>query len=241
MNTNPYRHHHEMPRSLRGARLVAPLVLEFTGPLNSVLDLGGGTGTWLTVFRELGAKEIVLVETPDVEPCILVDRDSFLPVDLSKELPPLRRFDLAVCLECVEHLPKHRSSLIVEYLTRSADFVLFSAAIPGQEGRGHINCMPPRYWKDLFSKQGYIKHDVIRPAIIHQLEVPWYYRQNITLFCSENASLRKPSGDFLPDDFLLVHRNIYDVLQAPDFRMFFSMRAFFKPLLQLIRNRIKTN
>lgn len=166
----------------------------------------------LTVFRELGAKELALVEKPNVEPHILVERDSFLPVDLSKDLLPLRRFDLALCLECVEHLPKHCSSSIVEYLTRSADFVLFSAAIPGQEGCGHIKCMPASYWTDLFRKQGFIKHDVIRPAIIHQAKVPWYYRQNIMLFSTPNAALRKASGNFLIDDFLLVHRNVYDVL-----------------------------
>jgi hypothetical protein len=53
-------------------------------------------------------------------------------------------------LECAEHLPAHRAAPLVEWLTKSAPIVVFSAAIPGQGGKGHINEQPPDYWNDLF-------------------------------------------------------------------------------------------
>ena len=38
-----------------------------------------------------------------------------------------------------------------------SDSVFFSAAEPGQNGVGHINCQPMEYWTEKFVEKGYIE------------------------------------------------------------------------------------
>lgn len=81
----------------------------------------------------------------------------------------------------------------MDCLTRSAPVVVFSCAVPGQAGSGHINCQWPWYWRDLFAKRGYACVDAIRPLILWNERIAWYYQQNILCFLS-NAVLPKYPG-----------------------------------------------
>ena len=56
--------------ALSSARVVAPLVYGLVQP-KSVMDLGCGTGEWLSVFAELGAEEILGVEHPGFDRSLL--------------------------------------------------------------------------------------------------------------------------------------------------------------------------
>jgi hypothetical protein len=94
------------------------------------------------------------------------------------------RYDLAVCLEVAEHLPESSAADLVRALTAFAPVVLFSAAVPGQGGVGHINEQWPAYWKGLFEQHGFYRRDPIRPRIWTNERVHWWYRQNIFLFAS---------------------------------------------------------
>ena len=109
------------------------------------------------------------------------------------------RYDLAVCLEVAEHLPESSASDLVRTLTTLAPIVLFSAAIPGQGGVGHINERWPSYWKSRFEEHGFQRLDPIRPHIWKNRRVHWWYRQNIFLFAAReqidhSESLRDEEG-----------------------------------------------
>lgn len=208
MNT-AYPHADEMPDSHRAASLVIPILLEAIGPIQSVVDLGGGDGGWLRAFQDQGVQDVLLLDVSEVEPVLMIDRKSFLPVDLRIELPSLKKkYDLAVCLECVEHLPHSRSRDTVQWLTKAADIVAFSAAIPAQSGRGHINCQPPSFWAELFREQGFERHDILRPRILKNDSIPFWYRQNLYLFTSPNVTLQVNEPDFIPSDFHLIHNHV---------------------------------
>jgi hypothetical protein len=87
-------------------------------------------------------------------------------------------------------------------LCRAADKVLFSAAIPGQGGRRHINEQWPKYWSDLFGELGYGCHDLLRLQVWNNPHVLWYYAQNCLLFARKGtASGLGPPAEPLP----LVH------------------------------------
>jgi hypothetical protein len=109
----------------------------------------------------------------------------------------------------------------VDFLTASAGTVVFSAAIPGQPGRNHINCRWPSYWQSLFSEKGYLMQDVIRPKIIDDLSIPYWYRQNIFLYS------RKVYGSsplmIIPDDFYLVHKETAKELERPPLKRLIAM------------------
>jgi len=170
--------------ALRSARAVVPIVLELV-QIQSVLDLGCGRGAWLSVFDELGVTDCCGVDGDYVDwSKILIDRSKFLGADVSKPIVLGRQFDLALCLEVGEHLPKRASKVLVESLTAAAPLVLFSAAIPGQKGTSHINEQWPEYWERYFNERGYQRLDLIRHKIWQNRDVEWWYQQNLYLYAT---------------------------------------------------------
>ncbi len=135
------------------------MVLEKLPPVNSVVDVGCGLGTWLLIFLKLQNKQVDIlgIDGPWMDPDLLViPKDSFLAVDLSLETPRIeRKYDLAISLEIAEHLPPEKAEEFISFLTDISDFVLFSAAIPFQGGTNHFNEQWQGYWADLFEQKGF--------------------------------------------------------------------------------------
>jgi hypothetical protein len=98
-----------------------------------------------------------------------------------------QRFSLALCLEVAEHLPADASEGLVRLLTRYADVVVFSAAIPHQGGTHHVNERWPDYWISHFNKQHYHLHDILRWKIWNDTRIEPWYRQNLLLFAKEGV------------------------------------------------------
>jgi hypothetical protein len=84
-------------------------------------------------------------------------------------------------LEAGEHLPPAQAPELVGALTEAAPLVLFSAAVPGQGGDGHINEQPPSYWANLFFQRGYVCFADLRRRLWRADSVEVWYRQN--MFC----------------------------------------------------------
>jgi len=164
------------------AEVVAPLVAEWVRP-KSVVDVGCGMGTWAAAFRRRGVEDVIGVDGSPVPADLLqIPADRFLVRDLSKPLDLGRTFDLAVCLEVAEHLPKEFARTLVASLTALAPVVLFSAAIPGQGGVGHVNEEWPRAWAERFLAAGFSWADPIRPRIWNDPGVEPWYAQNALIF-----------------------------------------------------------
>ncbi len=236
MNQATYVHKNEMPASLRAAEKIVPVILSVTGPVRSVVDLGGGDGSWLQVFRKLGVEDLLLVDCPEVEPHLVIEKECYQPIDINHLLPELRRFELAVCLECAEHIHSSRAEDLVDWLTASADIVVFSAAIPGQGGKGHINERWPHYWHELFRQRNFVRHDVLRPEFIHDQSIPFWYRQNLFLFAKPTTALINRGSDFVPLEFELVHRSIVKRQKDPGFAT--TLRRLGPAFVSAVRRRI---
>jgi Methyltransferase domain len=161
--------------SLRSARKVVPRVMELAKP-QSVVDVGCGQGVWLSVFKEHGC-QIMGLDGDYVRPLI----SEFETVDFSKEWVHPHRYGLAVSLEVAEHLPKECAEGFVDHLTQLSDVVLFSAAIPGQGGFGHVNLQWPSYWAALFRARDYMVTGSLRDEFWDDEEVEVWYRQNLLL------------------------------------------------------------
>lgn len=70
-------------------------------------------------------------------------------------------FDLAVCIEVVEHLDAADANLAIEHLTAASDRILFSST-PSDFGEPtHRTVRPPIYWLRRFAEQGFA------PALAH--------------------------------------------------------------------------
>lgn len=167
----------------RSAANVLPIVFEYAGLPRSVLDLGCGTGAWLAEAKGLGVKDVVGVDGAYVPKTQLqIPSEEFLAGDLAQSIDLGRRFDLTLSVEVAEHLPPYAAENFVESLCRHSDCVLFSAALPGQGGKHHINEKPASYWVALFETQGFPVFDLIRPRVWDSSEVTYYHKQNLLLF-----------------------------------------------------------
>jgi len=156
-------------------------------PVQSVLDVGCGLGTWLTIFQESGVPEVLGLDGNNVDRSMLhIPERQFRECDLTNPFDLGKRFDLVLCLEVAEHLPESCSDEFVASLCRHSDRIVFSAAIPGQGGQHHINEQWVDYWQLRFRQMGYILADAIRPLIWNDGNVDVWYRQNIFLYVKEN-------------------------------------------------------
>jgi hypothetical protein len=180
-NKNFYDNHRS--GSYISAQEVFPVLFRYIQP-KSAIDFGCGIGTWLKVLEaEHHIDDVVGMDGDYVsQDQLLIDKNKFLPFDLTKTYKGNRKFDLAMSLEVGEHLPEQCSDNLVETLTNASDVVMFSAAIPGQDGTNHINEKYPEYWAEKFMRRGYIPVDCIRKEIWFNKKIEVWYRQNIILY-----------------------------------------------------------
>jgi SAM-dependent methyltransferase len=198
--------------SAQSAAAVVPLVLSLL-PARSVVDVGCGVGPWAAEFLSKGVPDVWGVDGDYVESSQLrIPLDRFAVHDLTKPISFGRTFDLAVCLEVAEHLPASRARGLIADLTSLAPCVLFSAAIPGQGGTHHINEQYLPYWTDLFLGQGYEGVDPIRPQILGDDSVEWWYQQNVVMFAAPNHPLLA-KGFLSPQT--IIHQRLYESVKNP--------------------------
>lgn len=203
----------------RSAEVIVPLVLELI-PVHSVLDVGCGDGSWLSVFRTYGVEDVLGIDGDYVARDILqIPQNRFHAVDLTKPFTLGRVFDLAMSLEVAEHLPVDCAPGFVECLTHQAPIVLFSAAIPMQGGTHHINEQWPDQWAALFRERGYLPVDCIRKRVWQNDSVECWYAQNTLLFVQANlletnAKLKAEFEQTNMNQLCLVHPRQYRALEA---------------------------
>lgn len=182
---------HEIKTSAQqSAKAVLPVLWEILdNKVESVVDVGCGTGSWLAQVSSLFAVDDVLgidgeyVNLKELE----IPVHKFQAQDLTTTLSVQRRFDLVMCLEVAEHLPPHGSDSFINSLTSLGDTILFSAAIPLQPGTNHINTHFPHYWVELFAQNGYKCVDCLREKFWNDNQVEWWYAQNMLVFVKEEV------------------------------------------------------
>jgi SAM-dependent methyltransferase len=224
-------------RSYQSADCVLPLVLSIV-PAKSAIDVGCGIGTWTCKLLECGVTDVLGIDGDYVNRELLrIPRDCFQAWDLSKPLTIDRRFELAVCLEVAEHLPPARAEGLVEDLVRLAPVVLFSAAMPGQDGTGHINEQYLSYWVNHFTAKDYVLLDCIRPAIWNDGRCDWWYRQNAVLFAHKDHPISRLQ---IKSGIDYVHPHVYESMRRALLRpnLSYLLRAFPGSLFRSLRTHL---
>jgi len=253
MKTNEIRYvHEEEVHNFKAAREVVPFIIEILNP-KSVVDVGCGIGTWLKVFEENGIIDVLGIDGNYVDKSLMkIDLNNFIDFDLEKLFISDKKFDLAISLEVAEHLSEASSDVFVKTLTGLSDVVIFSAAIPLQDGQNHINEQEPQYWIEKFEKEGYKLLDIIRPFFWNNKSVDWWYRQNILLFTNKKefhekfSSFESYSGSYIvhPESFYhhYIHKfkyfkNRFETLQN-DFEKLQSGKYGFRFYLNLLKKTV---
>lgn len=115
-----------------------------------VIDIGCGPGIYVKALQDAG----IDAEGIDIDPSSpYIIADIFEPGFIDAFW---NNYDLAMCIEVAEHIHESKADDLVKVLTGLAPAVLFSAAVPGQGGHGHINCQPKEYWIEKFARQNYV-------------------------------------------------------------------------------------
>jgi SAM-dependent methyltransferase len=201
------------PDSLQSANVIVTILMDILHP-QSVVDIGCGTGSWLSVFKKSGVNKILGIDGIYVGMMPhQIDKDEFISLDLRKPFTLPETFDLALCLEVAEHLPPRSAHNLVNSLVGISQVILFSAAVPGQGGVHHVNEQWPEYWEKLFSEADYTLLDPIRPLIWQDPRVAWYYRQNCLLFVKRswvetNDTLKYLATNNTQNDMLYIHKRV---------------------------------
>ena len=168
----------ETRTALIAARAIMPWVLIRT-EAKSVIDVGCGTGGWLSVAKFLGCG-VYGIDGHAPDDMLLIDPEEYEQDDIATG-PDCEGYDLAICLEVGEHLfPEEGASLVAALC--EAKYVLWSAAVPGQRGVNHINEQWPTWWELLFAERGYVGSCDIRDVFWDEKTIEPFYRQNIMMY-----------------------------------------------------------
>lgn len=228
---------------LQSARKIVPFLLNLLD-VSSVCDLGCGEGAWLRAFCEHGVTDVLGVDGDYVSrERLQVPPTVFQPWDLAQPLTLNRGFDLACSIEVAEHLPLSAANTMVENLCHLAPFVLFSAAIPGQGGTGHVNEQWPEFWRNRFSSAGYELVDCIRARFWNDPDVAPWYLQNLFLYVRRD---RYPRFMFEHPEFAhspsfpldVIHPRLFALSYEPNFwTLLHMMRRIPREALKLVERR----
>lgn len=252
MSDNIYIHTEDI-HNFSAAEELLPFIIELVHP-KSMLDIGCGIGTWLAVAQNLGIKDIVGIDGEYVDRRLLkIPLEKFIPIDLNTRVNLKRKFDIVLCLEVAEHLPIVSTENLIDTLTCHSDFIIFSAALPGQGGQNHINEQWPRFYEHLFLERDFIAYDILRPKFWDNSKIEWWYRQNMVIFAKKNIPVFEgisPSKTLMnlvhPELLLLkdekinqLNSKLYDEAAFPEFSTSFKrlIKSVIKP--KLVFNRAK--
>ncbi|WP_342606843.1 methyltransferase domain-containing protein [Methanocorpusculum labreanum] len=187
----------------------------------SVVDVGCGLGTWLSVFKNMYNCDVLGIDGYYVDKkSLYINENEFIPFNLEDRITidvfgMREKFDLAISLEVAEHLTEARSESFVHDLTCLSDAILFSAAIPFQGGVNHINEKKILYWINLFKNEGYLPVSCIRTLFknvqttneLNGIE-PWY-ANNAILYLEQskmidyNINPSEYEDDYSPLPFMM--------------------------------------
>lgn len=189
INSNVNYLHDDAIHNTNASKEILPFILEILNPINSILDVGCGTGTWLKTALNLGIKDIQGLDGVAVsQEKLHISPENIQIHNLNHYIDLNRKFDLAVCLEVAEHLPESAAKNIVKILTSHTEIVIFSAAIPNQGGQHHLNEQWPVFWQKLFSENNFYCYDILRNKFWDNKNIEWWYKQNIVIYAKKGNS-----------------------------------------------------
>jgi SAM-dependent methyltransferase len=215
---DPHYHDDKREPARRAAERILPIVLSLVD-VESMVDVGCGPGSWLVAAQRLGIPRLTGVEGAWARAWFDDEAEGLRAYELvfanlEDELRLPTSYDLAICIEVVEHLSPARGESFIADLCRCAPHVLLGAAIPGQQGPNHLNTRWLSYWATSFAAHRFRPIDVVREQVWNDDALLLPVRQNPVLFvrddCYERAAARAralPSPSIGALD--LVHPDLY--------------------------------
>jgi len=151
----------------------------------SVIDVGCGIGIYLKPLDLSGISCFGIEGSSIARKYSVFNKNRIIVADVTRKLNINKKYDLALCIEVAEHIPKKTSSILIGNLTSLSNIILFTSAPPGQGGTDHINEQKPQFWINLFNKKNFVfdkeKTEQIKNFLI-QKKCIWWIPANMMIF-----------------------------------------------------------
>lgn len=155
------------------------IVREFQGECESVMDVGAGLGLYVAFLSHHFPGECL-----GIEPRIRQrwDRAQVMGWDIVWGEQFGRTFDLVLCMEVAEHMPREHHARLFDGLARfEPKVVIFSGAVPNQDGLGHVACRPESEWMEEFTSRGFV-HDAAASQRLRDAAYWGWFKDNLNVF-----------------------------------------------------------
>lgn len=143
------------------------------GVPDSMLDVGCGDGTMVKTARKLG---VIAYGLDQLVSQLSIEEDEIFLFhhNLVNPFKLITQVKMVLCLETAEHLHESAHATLCETLVDNLEpgrgnFLIFSAAYPGQGGNGHLAERPAQYWHKEFS----LRSMNFRKDMTSQLALLW--------------------------------------------------------------------
>ena len=173
------------------AERIARWSLSWVKP-RSVIDFGCATGFYLEPFERRHLHVLGLEVNQRAlywnkrRVQNLVEQDISVP-DLKVGV-----YDLGICLEVLEHMEQEKAVAACQNLGKTCRVLIFSAAVPGQGGVGHINLRPKEQWSKMLRRVGYEPDIVATRSLVDEVKkgkhLGWFVNNAMVM---RNKALKK--------------------------------------------------
>ena len=153
-----------------------------TGIPASYLDVGCGDGTMVRMARQMG------VSAFGVDQLVEGDGDGFYHRNLVDRFILDNPVHLVTSFEVAEHLHESAHARLCDTLCENlkagtGNFLVFTAAHPGQGGNGHLSERPAQYWHNEF----FLRHLNYRKDVTTELALLWSHINSPLGYMAGNA------------------------------------------------------
>ena len=173
----------KVPTGFRAYHLDAPLAsgiatLASRGHRGlTILDMGAGKGLYVRYLRASGLRNVTGYE--GVHNIEELTSGRILHREFTTPFSPCPQFDVTICLEVAEHIPRDREHTFLANVNCSTrDGLIFSWAPPTQPGTGHVN---QRKREDALARLRAIGFVVDRAATnyLEQRATLYWFKRNV--------------------------------------------------------------
>jgi cyclopropane fatty-acyl-phospholipid synthase-like methyltransferase len=140
--------------------------------INSLLDLGCGTGDYCKYFLN----QNIMCDAYDGNPNTPIISNGIGKVlDLSNDCDLNKMYDCVLSLEVGEHIPKQYEDIFINNVCKhSSKWIILSWAIVGQAGNGHVNCQNNDYIIDKLEKNNFSLQESHSKYLRENSIAPWF-------------------------------------------------------------------